>query len=99
MKMRELKRTYGTAVMSVWPPGVIASAGTRFIESGAGVLKSVKVMGERIAIIIQDGDLEGHAGLEWDAPPSVAAVETVLRAHIGDGIKQISELEIPQERS
>jgi hypothetical protein len=84
-----LKRTYDTAVMSVWPPGVIASAGTRFIQAGAGVLKSVKAVGRRISVTIQDGDLTGTASIEWDAPPSVAAVEKVLRAHIGDRINEI----------
>jgi hypothetical protein len=68
MKMRELKRTYGTAVGSVWPAGVISRFG-RPIAAGAGVLKSVTaVTGKRISIRIQDGDVEGAAGIEWDEP-------------------------------
>jgi hypothetical protein len=94
MKIRDLTRTHGSAVFHVWPPGVIASAGA-ILRAGVGNVKSLRVDGQRIFIIIQDGDLEGTATLEWDAPPSVHDVETVLRANLGASLKSIGELDVP----
>jgi hypothetical protein len=66
------------------------------LRAGAGNLKSIRVEdGRRIFIIIQDGDLEGTATLEWDAPPSVGDVEKVLRASIGKSLTSIGELDVP----
>ncbi len=40
MKIDDLKRTSGKAVLSVWPPQVLADVGTTFVRPGDGVLKA-----------------------------------------------------------
>jgi len=40
MKIHDLKRTSGKAVLSVWPPQVLAEARTTFVRPGDGVLKA-----------------------------------------------------------
>ena len=40
MKIRDLKRKHREAVVSVWPPQVLAEARTTFVRPGDGVLKA-----------------------------------------------------------
>jgi len=49
---------------------------------------------EHLMLIRKVRDRESDGVLQWDEPPSISAVETVLKAHIGESIKSIGALEV-----
>jgi hypothetical protein len=53
MKVHDLKRTSGKAVLSVWPPQVLADVGTTFVRPGDGVLKGVRRIAKRLSLVIE----------------------------------------------
>ena len=62
-----------------------------------GVLEGLSRLGGRLFLRI---NVEGHrrtASLEWDGPPAVGAVETVLAANIGARIRELGSLELPSD--
>ena len=52
MKIHDLKRTSGKAVLSVWPPQVLADVGTTFVRPGDGVLKGVRRIAKRLSLVM-----------------------------------------------
>jgi hypothetical protein len=94
MQIRKLQRRSGEAIVSVWPPRVLSASGTTFVRSGDGVLKRVTRADNRLALTIECEGREAIGRLEWDPPPSLTAVEKVLRAHVGEPITAIGYLEI-----
>ena len=80
--------------MSVWPPRVLSPSGTTFVRSDAGVLKRVTRVNNRLALTIECGGREAVGHLEWDPPPSLTAVEKVLRAHLGEPITALGYLDV-----
>ena len=94
MQIRKLQRRSGQASVSVWPPRVLSRSGTTFVQSGDGVLKRVTRVDNRLSLTIECEGREAVGRLEWDPPPSVAAVEKVLRAHLGEPIRAIGYLDV-----
>jgi len=81
--------------MSVWPPLVLSGAGTTFVRSGDGVLKRVARADHHLLLTLEcSNGREAIGRLEWDAPPSLTAVERVLRAHLGEPITAIGYLDV-----
>ena len=66
MKIHDLKRTSGKAVLSVWPPQVLADVGTTFVRPGDGVLKGVRRIAKRLSLVIEHGGREVVGRLECD---------------------------------
>jgi hypothetical protein len=99
MKIRELKRTAGQTVLHAWPPMWTGSytAGDKFAVGEVGTLKSVKSRGDRLILTIEHEAREASGPLQWDAPPTVAAVEKVLGSQVGKAIKDIGGVEIADE--
>ena len=94
MQIRKLQRRSGGTVVSAWPPRVLSPSGTTFLRSGDGVLKLVTRADNRLALTIEYGGREAVGRLEWDPPPSLTAVEKVLRAHLGEPIMAIGYLDV-----
>jgi hypothetical protein len=94
MKIDDLKRTYGKAVLSVWPPQVLADVGTTFVRPGDGVLKGVRRIAKRLSLVIEQREARSCRRLECDEPSTLDAVEKVLRAHIDEPIQAIGDLDV-----
>src|SRR5215470_5005622 len=94
MQIRKLQRRSGESIVSVWPPRVLSPSGTTFVRSGDGLLKRVTRVDNRLALTIECGGREAVSHLEWDSPPSVTAVEKVLRAHLGEPITALGYLDV-----
>ena len=96
MRIRDLKRKSGEAVVSCWPP-LWASAyrpGSKLAIADEGVLRSVRRIGDRLSLTMEYDGREHVGALEWDAPPSLDDVEKLLRAHVGQTIRAIGELAV-----
>ncbi len=96
MKIRNLKRKYGEAFVSVWPPVWVSSCGPGDKQANGekGVLKSVKRLRDRLNLTMVQYGREHGGSLQWDEPPSLADVEKVLCAHLGEPIKAIGDLDV-----
>ena len=95
MQIRKLQRRSGGASIAVWPPMVLSGAGTTFVRSGDGVLKRVMRADNHLLLTLEGSNGREAVGrLEWDPPPSLTAVERVLRAHLGEPITAIGYLDV-----
>jgi len=96
MKIRSLTRKSGQAIISVWPPLWASSygPGDKFPLGEEGVLESVRCIGDRLSLTMRYEGRECVGSLEWDQPPTLDAVENVLRAHVGQPIKVIRDLDV-----
>ncbi len=94
MQIRKLQRRSGEATVLVWPPRVLSGSGTTFVRTDEGVLKGVKRVGNSLSLTIECEGRQSVGRLEWDQPPSLAAVEKMLRAHLGEPIKAIGYLDV-----
>lgn len=96
MKIRNLTRKSGQAIISVWPPLWASSygPGDKFAIGDEGVLKSVKRRGNRLGLTMEYEGREHVGSLEWDQPPTLEAIEKVLQAHLGEPIKAIGDLDV-----
>ncbi len=94
MQIRKLQRRSAEAIVSVWPPLVLSGAGTTFVRSGDGLLKRVTRVDNRLLLTIERNGREAVGRLEWDPPPSLTAVEKVLRAHLGEPMTAIGYLDV-----
>ena len=99
MKIRDLKRKSGETHVSVWAKGwTSAFAGAdKFSVGEVGLLKSLRRVGTRLGLTIEHEGREHFGSLEWDAPPSLDAVEKVLRDNIGKTIKAVGDLDVPNK--
>jgi len=96
MKIRELKRKVNGTDVPVWPPSWVGSygPGQKMAVGEVGTLKSVKRIGNRLSLTNEYDGREHVGSLEWDQPPTIAAVETLLTANLGQEIKAIGALDI-----
>jgi hypothetical protein len=96
MKIRDLQRKSGEAVVSVWPPqwGSWYKAGDKFAVGEEGVLKSFKRVEDRLSLTMEFEGREHSSSIKWDEPPTLAAVEKVLQAHLEQLIKEISDMDV-----
>jgi hypothetical protein len=94
VQIRKLQRRSGETIVSVWPPRVLSGAGTTFVRSGDGVLKRVARVDTRLLLTVEFNGREAVARLEWDPPPSLTAVEKVLRAHLGEPMTAVGYLDV-----
>jgi hypothetical protein len=95
-KIRDLKRKFGEAVVRVWPSswGGSYKAGDKFAAGDEGVLVSVTRIGNRLTLTMKYDGRDHMGSLEWDAPPTLDAVEKVLKANVGKPIKTINDLDV-----
>jgi hypothetical protein len=99
MKIHELTRRAGGRTASAWPPRWIGhfQAGDTLPMPGDGVLASVMSV-ENPATLLRltmRFDAREHTGiLRWDTPPTLFAVESLLRANLGRAIQAIGEIEV-----
>ena len=98
MKIRHLKRKVGAVIDSVWPPQWTFSmhprGGDEILVGEEGVLESVKRMNDRLSLTMKYKGRERFGSLQWDAPPSLDAVERVLLANLGKPIKTVGDLDV-----
>jgi len=94
VQIRKLQHRSGGATVSVWPPRVLSGAGTTFVRSGGGALKRVTRVDNHLLLIVEYDGREAAGRLEWDPPPSLIAVERVLRTHLGEQITAIGYLDV-----
>jgi len=73
---------------------VLSAAGTTFVRSGGGALKRVTRKDTHLLLAVEYDGREAVGRLEWDPPPSLAAVERVLRTHLGEQITAIGYLDV-----
>jgi len=94
MQIRRLQRKSGARMVAAWPPWVLSGSGTTFVRMGEGVLKGVVRVDKRLSLTVDREGREAVGRLEWDPPPSLAAVERVLRAHLGEPLTAIGYLDV-----
>jgi len=96
MKIRHLKRKFEAVIESTWPPRWTSSMHPRgeveVLVGEEGTLESVKRIGEHLSLTMKYKGQERFGSLQWDAPPSLDAVEKVLQANLGKPIKTIGDL-------
>ena len=98
MKMRDLSRRAGSMTVPAWPPrwaGSFSPVDTMPMP-GEGVLESVtRVANTTLLSLTMRFDAREHTGiLRWDAPPPLAAVESLLKANRGREIRAIGDLDV-----
>ena len=98
MRIRDLKRRHGQAVVAAWPPRVWASAGSVFTAGHLGVLKSVqrirdREIGDWLAVVADYEGRDHHGAFRCDGPPSLTELEHVLRGQIGRPIQAIGDIQ------
>jgi hypothetical protein len=68
--------------------------GHSFEPPEEGALESVERFGRGLRLMMRFDDGK-HAGLfQWDEPPTVAEVEAVLKAHLGESLRRVVGLEV-----
>jgi len=98
LKLRDLTHRFEgfTHHIRAWPPVWLPGGREPSDAFGAdGVLESVSVrcLEGRLSLRMRYRDREHIACLCWDPPPSLVDVEQVLRAHLGQTIRDIGELD------
>ncbi|HUM17086.1 MAG TPA: hypothetical protein VL086_15425 [Candidatus Nitrosotalea sp.] len=99
MKLRDLRQRTGGA--TAWPARWVESPGpgdTAAVPE-EGVLEGLTRLGGRLLLRINVHGHRGTASLEWDPPPAVGDVETVLLASIGAEMRTLGNLELPIRRT
>ena len=81
-------------MVAAWPPWVLSGSGTTFVRMGEGVLKGVIRVDRHLSLTVDREGREVVGRLEWDPPPPPAAVERVLRAHLGEPLTSIGYLDV-----
>ena len=94
--IRDLKRRYGNVAVSAWPPmwTVAYDSDRTTCTDPEGVLEAVERLGNRLTLRVRFGEHEHIGSLLWDEPPTVEEIETMLKMHIGDPIRHVSELPV-----
>lgn len=95
MKLGDLTRRSGGT--TVWPAQWVElpGPGGTSVVPGAGVLEGLTRLGSRLLLRINVDGHRGTASLEWDPPPAVDDVETVLQAKVGAEIRELGRLDLP----
>jgi hypothetical protein len=98
MRIGDLKRRRGQAVVPAWPPRVWSCGGSVFTPGHLGVLKSVqrirdREFGDWLAVVAVHEGREHHGAFRCDEPPSLTELELVLRGLIGRRIQDIGEIQ------
>lgn len=96
MKIRELTLRSGKA--AGWPPRWVEFSGPSETVPEEGVLEGVERLGNRLLLQFSINGRRRMATLDWDPPPSVGAVETVLLASIGVEVGTLATRELPPPR-
>jgi len=94
MQIRKLQRKSGASMVAAWPPWVLSGSGTTFVRMAEGVLKGVIRVDKCLSVTVDREGREAVGRLEWDPPPSLAAVERVLRAHLDEPLTAIGYLDV-----
>ena len=99
MKLRDLKHRFEGFPhhLRAWPPiWVPGGRGPSDAFGADGVLESVSVrrLEDRLSLRMRYKGREHMACLSWDPPPSLTDVEQVLRAHLGNTITDIGDLDV-----
>jgi hypothetical protein len=92
MKLRDLVSRSGKA--AAWPPGWVEFSGPSEIVPEEGVLEGIERLGNRLLLQICVNGRRRTACLEWDPPPHVGAVDTVLLASIGMEVRHLADREV-----
>src|SRR5262249_20302504 len=97
MRIRDLTRRRGAAVVSAWPPRVWTSAGTVFTPGHLGVLKSVQRISDRefgdwLAVGALHEGQEHHGAFRCDEPPRLLELQPLLEGQIGRRIQDIGDV-------
>ena len=97
MRIRDLTRRHGQAVVPAWPPRVWASAGEVFTKGHLGVLKSVqrirdREIGDWLAVVAVHEGRDHHGAFRCEGPPSLTELERALRSVIGRPIQEIGDI-------
>jgi hypothetical protein len=97
LKIRDLTRAEGGGLVPAWPPRWVGSFHPETVLTPAdGVLESVmRASHNTILRLTMRFDGREHTGiLIWDAPPTAAAVERVLKTNLGAGMGILGNLDI-----
>lgn len=96
MKIRDLIRREASGPVSAWPPAWGSSIGPGDKMAGGydGVLASVEHIDNRLHLRIKYDGREYRGILEWDPPPALDALESVLEANLGREIRAIGDLDV-----
>ena len=102
MKIRELQRKSGTATVSSWPlvwtsstgPGDVLGATQEGVLSKVVRVRMTTDQTEHLLLAKRLKGREYVGALQWDEPPTIAAVESTLNAHLRELIMAIGELEV-----
>lgn len=97
MKMRDLTRRAGTRTVPAWPPRWSGSfrRGSALVMPGDGVLVSVTPSNNTELRLTMKFDTNEYVGtLRWDRPPTLEAVDRLLRANLGREIGEIGDLDV-----
>lgn len=95
MRLSEL--THRTGEPTVWPARWVESLGPGDAAAvpDDGVLEGLARLGGRLFLRINVNGQRRTASLEWEGPPAVGDVETMLGANIGAPIRELGRLELP----
>ena len=86
-------------VLRAWPPATWTGSykpGDTFAVGEVGILKSVKNRGDHLILTIEYEAREASGAHQWDAPPTIDAVENVLRSQVGGAMKDIGGVDIAE---
>ena len=99
MRIKDLKRIYGSVGVEAWPPIWLsaqpASAPQNtHLTSTESVLERADRFGGRLTLTMRSSHGEHTGSLHWDEPPTAVEVEAVLMAHLGDPMCNVGDLEV-----
>jgi hypothetical protein len=95
MRLRYIRRKYSRHRSYIWPPA--GPYGTSNV-AWEGILTDVRRIGDRLSLTVRIKGAD-HITLldEWNAPPSVDAVEAALMRMVGRTILAVGEVEVGGE--
>ncbi|HMB84812.1 MAG TPA: hypothetical protein VKS62_00380 [Methylomirabilota bacterium] len=82
---------------TVWPGRWVESLGPGDASAVPedGILEGLMRLGGRLLLRINVNGQRRTASLEWEPPPAVGDVESVLLASMGAAIRQLGRLDLP----
>ena len=92
MKLRELRqRSAGEG--TVWPPRWVGPSGPGQVPED-GALEGLERLGNRLLLQINIHGQRRTASLQWDPPPHVGEIETVMLGSMGATIRDLGDREL-----